>query len=149
MVLCGQFSWPLAVRCDFFLNWLILFRLLGSKWQAVQNNPKRMLPREWEEKCDSHVQDYLKKNNLIDATFENICPHCVYPQVSAVKKWERHVRFIHSSSNNQLFLSNELICWLILGVQNMSFFTSKTSKIIFLAKLLSDFFTKFDNGKLK
>ena len=67
--------------------------------------------------CDWQIHDYLKKNKLIDATFEKICPHCVYPQVSAVKKWERHVRFIHSSSNNQLFLLNELICWLILGVQ--------------------------------
>ena len=32
-------------------------------------------------KCDRPiVHDYLKKNKFIDATFEKICPHCVYPQ---------------------------------------------------------------------
>ena len=82
-------------------------------------------------KCHWQIHDYLKKNKLIDATFGKIWPHCVYPQVSAVKKWERHVRFIHSSSNNQLFWVNELICWLILGVQFLSFFTSKRQKLYF------------------
>ena len=99
-------------------------------------------------KCDRPiVHDYLKKNKFIDATFEKICPHCVYPQVSAVKKWERHVRFIHSSSsNNQLFLLNELICWLILGDSTfICHFSLKNVIFIFLSKQLFGFFTKFNN----